>query len=420
MKLANPLASAMTEKNRDTAYKAVKQVLDNGDLDAWSCLVENADRIFPFVKENIAKNFSNIINDNNYQKLFSLFKIYSYDFDEYFAEILLKLSERNSQITDEMLELLKSGTEDEKTYAAKYFSFVKDNRAASYLLESFSSEFEPLKYNSAKALGDMKDEHSYNHFAEKLKSEDDWEKTEAVQFLEAYGDKKAFPLLLEAMANSDMPENIAGHIALLENISDYFGSENKETEELSLECFQHILASEAEIWPLSTIIDFKIYECLEKLIDLIKNSSDNIKGRYASLLLYANNQFSMFLENNEYKFNEDKETLAELDEIVALLKGQSSDFWSSCKNEIKKELLCNNTNRISFVIDIITELDLKEFAEEMKALVENQTDEIILYKCAVCLYKFGKYDYIDKNKLFEKITDTNLQAHINSLAALAN
>ena len=77
-------------------------------------------------------------------------------------------------------------------------------------------------------------------------------------------------------------------------------------------------------------IDFKIFESLEKLIELIKNSPENnFAGRYASLLLYAKNQFSMFLENNEYKFNEDKETLSELDEIVALLKGQNDEFWST-------------------------------------------------------------------------------------------
>lgn len=419
MKLANRLASAMTDKNRDIAYKSVKQVFDEGDLDAWGCLIENADRIFPFVKENIAKNFSNIINANNYTKLFSLFKIYSYDFDECFAEILSNLAKQKPEITDKMLELLNNGNEDEKTYAAKYFSYVNDNRAVSALLDAYSTESEALKYNCAKALGDMHDEASYNSFAEKLKSDDDWEKNDAVQFLQSYGDKKAFPLLLQAMTTSDMPEHIAGHIALLENLSDYFGIEDKNIEELSLECFQHIIASEAEVWPLSTIIDFKIYESLEKLIELVKNSIDgSIKGRYASLLLFANNQFSMFLENNEYKFNEDKETLGELDEIVALLKGQSPDFWQKCKEQLKNELFCNDTKRVSYALDIITELELNEFSDEIKTLIENQTDEIILYKSTICLYKFGKGEYIDKNKLFEKISDTNLQAHINSLAAL--
>ncbi len=418
MKLANSLAGAMTNKNKDTAYKAVREVLEKHDLDAWACLVENADRIFPFVKENIEKNFSNIVNINNYQNLFSLLKIYSYDFDDCFSEILSKLSSQNTEITEKMLELLKDGSDDEKSYAAKYFSYVSDKRAAALLLDAYSAEFESLKYNSAKALGDMKDELSYNYFLEKLKSDDDWEKNEAVQFLQSYGDKKVFPYLLDTMANSGMPEHIAGYIALLENISNYFGIEDKKTEELALECFQHIIASEAEVWPLSTIIDFRIYESLEKLTELVKNSANEMKGRYASLLLYAENQFSMFLENNEYKFNEDKETLAELDEIVALLKGQSQEFWNICKSEIKNELSCNNTKRIAFALDISNELDLKDFAQEIKMLLETQTDEIVLYKSALCLYKFGQNDYINKEKLFEKISDTNLQAHINSLVSV--
>ena len=47
-----------------------------------------------------------------------------------------------------MIDLLQNGSEDEKAYAAKYFSFVPNAKVTGFLFDAYSINYEPLKYNS--------------------------------------------------------------------------------------------------------------------------------------------------------------------------------------------------------------------------------------------------------------------------------
>ena len=410
MKLHNKIATDLTSKDRSVAMAAAQHIIDTSDLAAWTCFVESSDNIYDFIKQNIGKYFSEVIDENNYKNLFNLFKIHSFDWDECFIQILLRFSYSNEELTEKMLDLLQNGSEDEKAYAAKYFSFIPNEKANYYLFEAYSINYEPLKYNSAKALGDAGDMYSYDYYLNKLSAEDDWEKIDAAQFLQWYGNKKAFEPLLNAMKNSAMPEHIAGDIAMLVGISEYFNSANTVYRELTLDCYQHLIDSLAEIWPLSTILDFQICDCVEELITLINAPETNsMKSRFAALLLKTKYQFEIFYNNDEYKFNEDKKTIQAIENILELLQEGGDTFWNKCTDMLGQELDSNNDNRIIFALETIELLNINHYNQKIKEMLNVEYSESVIYKLALTLANLKDISGIDKESILNKIQDFNLK-----------
>jgi len=415
MKLENKYASDLTSKDKSVALSAAKHIIDTVDMEAWRCFVENSDNIFDFIKQNIAKYFSQVIDENNYKNLFELFKLHSFDWDECFIQILLRFSYSNEELTEKMLELLQHGTEDEKAYAAKFFSFIPNEKANYYLFDAYSINYEPLKYNAAKALGDAGDAYSYNYFTNKLAAADDWEKIDAAQFLQWYGNKKAYVALLNAMNESSMPEHIAGSVAMLDNVSNYFSLDDTITRDLALDCYQHLINSMAEIWPLSTILDFEICECIENIIASINENPDKaINSRLCALLLKTKYQFENF-NNDEYKFNEDKHTLAALDNILEILNEGTSEFWRNCENALEKELSQNNPERVMFALEVISNLSLTSYAPKLKELLTEDVPQEVIYEIALVLSSFNDFAGIDKEDILARIQDVNLKAMVDTL-----
>ena len=110
------------------------------------------------------------------------------------------------------MELLEKGTTAQKTYAAKYFSYIPDTVAIDLLSKYAFNDDENLSYNCAEALGQMYDETSFKIALGSLATDDDFDKLKAIKFFVAYG--KNYPLkeIFNAMKSSKMPENIAGQI----------------------------------------------------------------------------------------------------------------------------------------------------------------------------------------------------------------
>ena len=412
MKLNNKFATDLTSKDRNIALAAAKHIIDTPDLDAWTCFVENSDNIFDFIKQNIAQNFSQVINENNYKNLYELFKIHSFDWDECFIQILLRFSYANDELQEKMINLLKNGSEDEKAYAAKFFSFVPNPQTAGLLFDAYSINYEPLKYNAARALGDACDMYSYDYYLNKLNADDEWEKIDAAQFLQWYGNKNAFESMIKAMKDSTMPEHIAGSVAMLESISEYFNSSNENLKNLSLDCYQHLIDSLAEIWPLSTIVDFEIDSCIETLLTLLNSNAENpLKSRFCALLLKTKYQFELF-NNEEYKFNEDKKTLQAMENISEMLNEGGDAFWSSCKNKLENELTCNDETRMLFALDLIGLLSVKEYIPQVKSIILDDFSEEIIFKAVLTLDTFKDFDGINKDAVLAKINDYNLKVVI--------
>ena len=324
------LVNELPGKNENQALNAAKQIVDRVNTDAFSILTGKSEYLFDFVKANVNRRLKNAVNRENYRGLIQFMSCYSPDFEEFIAQSLAKYADED--LTEEMLELLESGSYSQKTYCAKYFSLIPDTVASEMLMEYAFEDDETLAFNAAEALGAMDCRLAYNMALEMLKSDDDFVVLKAVKFLVAFGDKAAVPFILKAMKNSSMAENIAGEIPYLESLRVLLEKENREE---ALYCLSKILTGLGEILPLNQVFSFEMYDMLELLI---RENKRERSGLAAVVLLKALLKFETICENDEYTYDEDKNTKAELSQILALLKGESGEFWEEQKELILNEL----------------------------------------------------------------------------------
>ena len=147
MNLPNKWSSDLIGKDKGKAKAAADHIINTPDLEAWQCLIDYSECIFSYIKEKAGNNLVKVINQNNSSNVFMLFKYYAEEWDEYLAIGLAKIN--SNQITNKVLNLLKNGTQEEKAYAAKYFSKLENRESQEYLFEASKQNFEPLRYNAA-------------------------------------------------------------------------------------------------------------------------------------------------------------------------------------------------------------------------------------------------------------------------------
>ncbi|MBR6298169.1 MAG: hypothetical protein IKR34_02875, partial [Candidatus Gastranaerophilales bacterium] len=110
----------ITSKDINLSKKTISDLINSSNTDNFKLLVQRADFIFPFLKERISKDFVKLVNKNNIKTLFEFTKVYSPDFEEMIVNSFLKFADEN--LTDEILELFETGTDEQKAYCASYFS----------------------------------------------------------------------------------------------------------------------------------------------------------------------------------------------------------------------------------------------------------------------------------------------------------
>ena len=244
-----------------------------------------------------------------------------------------------------------------------------------------------------------------------LLSDDDFTVLKAVKFLVAYEDKNAVEHILKAMEHSSMSENIAGEIPYLQSLMELLTTYKNKADVLL--CIDNILSGLGEILPLNQIFCFELYEVLGFLVDYnIKNKD----SQAAVVLLKALSKFEMLSENEEYTFDEDKNTKQEITEIYNLLKNQQEYFWNAQKNLVKNELTLpeSDIHRISSALRIISEYKLTQAQQEAKDLL-NVNNEIILCEALITLKQLNLLEGIDKTEILRKVQDENKKALIQSL-----
>lgn len=376
----------LTGKNPKDFEPVAYSLINNSDVELFSELVEKDDFLFDFVKQNVVSRLEKVCNESNYLNLLNFLKYYSPSYEEFIISNLAKYADED--LTDKMLELFESGTEDEKTYCAKYFSYVQDSLALEFLNDNAFNENPALASNCASTLAVMGERSAYEKAIEMVKSDDGFTQLDGVKFLVSYGDKNAVELIIEAVKNSSMAENIAGELLYLTDLFTLYKNNTRE----GLFVANLIINGLGEILGLSQVFDFGLYEFLEMIMKSPKNSA------LSSVLLNASDKFETLTENDEYLFDETKETKQEIQEIKKLLN--SADL-GALYGLVDDEL--NENSEFLF-----TALEFTENEDSVRRLLKSSSPAIVI-KALDVLKQFESLTQDDKNTALSSVSDENIK-----------
>ena len=382
----------LTGKNPKDFEPVSYSLINTPDVGLFAELVEKDDFLYDFIKQNVSKRLEKNCNSKNYMNLLKLLKYYSPSYEEFIVGQLVKYADED--LTDTMLELFENGDNNQKCYCAKFFSYIQDPLAIDLLRENSYTENESLNANCAATLGVLNDKESYNNAVEKLNSEDEFEKLNAVKFFVMYGDPQALSSIIEAMKKSTMAENIAGYVPYLISLQELL----QKNYTNGLIVINNIVNGLGEILGLYEVLNFELYNIFETII------SNPMTSEAAVVLLNAEEKFNTLTENDEYMFDEDKNTQAEIKDIKKLL------------NKIdKKDLL----NKITQELDenspfVYTALEYSNNIEAIKELLRCNNQTIIL-KTAEVLKKLGALNDTERTVALVKITDENIRSILRAL-----
>lgn len=381
----------LTGKNPKDFEPVAFCTINNADIELFKELVESDDFLFDFVKQNVANRLSKVCNENNYLNLLPFLKYYSPSYEDFIISTLVKFTDED--LTDRMLAIFEDGTEDEKTYCAKFFEYVQDPLAVDFLKEFAYSENSALSSNCASTLAAFKDLESKNIALEKLNSDDEFEKLEGVRFLVSYGDKSVSDKIIEEMKKSSMSENIAGEFLYLVDLFELYKTNKTD----ALFVLNSVINGLGEILSLSQIFDFRLYEFFEKLINEPMNSE------IATVLANARDKFETLTENNEYLFDETKDVKQEVSEIKNLLQAINID-----KNLVDKELKEDS-------LFVFTAIDLTNSTDKLRALLNNTSNQTLILKNIEALKNRNNLTPHDKDIALKIAKDENIKSIISAL-----
>ena len=382
----------LTGKNPKDFEPIAYALINNPDVELFKVLVASDDFLFDFVKQNVANRLNRVCNESNYTNLLALLKYYSPFYEDFIVSNLVKFADED--LTDKMLNLFENGTDEEKTYCAKFFAYVQDPLALQYLQQNAYSENTALSSNCASTLAILGDRISFNQAIEKLNSEDEFAKLEGVKFLVSYGDKVVVPEIIKVIKTSSMAENLAGELLYLTDLFELY----KQNSDDALIVLNYIINGLGEILGLSQIFDFRLYEFLEMLIKSSKNS------KMAVVLTNAMDKFDTLTENDEYLFDETKDTKQEVLDIKKLL---STTDIAQLYSLIDEELLEDS-------LFVFSALEYTENESKVRDLLNSSNPTVVL-KALEILKILGVLTNDDKQKALESISDENLQGVIYAM-----
>ena len=388
----------ITSKDNSLSEATLKNLIKSANIEDFKFLCDKSDFIFPFLKEKINKNFVKLIEEKELNTVFEFSKVYSSDFEELIVLSWVKFA--NEDLTDNILELFDSGTDEQKAYVAKYFSYINDSCALDYLNKFAFCDFEPLKINCALSLSKFEDKTAFNKAKEIiLNSKDDYEILDAYSFIAAYGGDEAVKFIIENYKKSAFRENI---IILLFDFFDY----DKLTKILSsdeiLEIFSILIQNYPENVNLNTIIYYQVFDYI-KLISTFNTQFAN------NILIILKAKFDEYNSSDIYSFDLDKDTKNELKNITKFLDSLNLPF-ENIKDEFNKGNL-----RISLALDVIKELKIKNLANFIADLInENVLTLDLCAKAAIILKELNMTSLINKENI-SKIQNENIKALIESL-----
>lgn len=377
----------LTGKNPKDFEPVAFDVINIPDVELFKELIDNEDFLFDFIKQNVANRLAKVCNSSNYLNLLQFLKYYSPSYEDVIISNLVKFSDED--LTDKMLAIFEDGTDDEKTYCAKYFSIVQDSLALDFLKENAYSENSSLSANCATALALFGDTESKNEVLVKLKSDDEFEKLDGVRFLVSYGDKSVIPAIVDVMKTSSFAENIAGDLLYLTDLFSLYKTNKTD----ALFVFNSVINGLGEILGLAQIFDFRLYEFIEMLL---KEQTDS---EIAVVLANAKDKFNTLTENDEYLFDETKDVKQEVMDIKQLLSSFKVN-QSLINAELKSESLF-----------VFTALEFANNESAVRGLLISANQTVVL-KALEMLKQMNSLTKEDKNLALSSVTSEDIKSVI--------
>lgn len=377
----------LTGKNPKDFEPVAFDVINIPDVELFKELIDNEDFLFDFIKQNVANRLAKVCNSSNYLNLLQFLKYYSPSYEDVIISNLVKFSDED--LTDKMLAIFEDGTDDEKTYCAKYFSIVQDPLALDFLKENAYSENSSLSANCATALALFGDTESKNEALVKLKSDDEFEKLDGVRFLVSYGDKSVIPAIVDVMKTSSFAENIAGDLLYLTDLFSLYKTNKTD----ALFVFNSVINGLGEILALAQIFDFRLYEFIEMLL---KEQTDS---EIAVVLANAKDKFNTLTENDEYLFDETKDVKQEVMDIKQLLSSFKVN-QSLINAELKSESLF-----------VFTALEFANNESAIRGLLISANQTVVL-KALEMLKQMNSLTKEDKNLALSSVTSEDIKSVI--------
>lgn len=377
----------LTGKNPKDFEPVAFDVINIPDVELFKELIDNEDFLFDFIKQNVANRLAKVCNSSNYLNLLQFLKYYSPSYEDVIISNLVKFSDED--LTDKMLAIFEDGTDDEKTYCAKYFSIVQDSLALDFLKENAYSENSSLSANCATALALFGDTESKNEALVKLKSDDEFEKLDGVRFLVSYGDKSVIPAIVDVMKTSSFAENIAGDLLYLTDLFSLYKTNKTD----ALFVFNSVINGLGEILGLVQIFDFRLYEFIEMLL---KEQTDS---EIAVVLANAKDKFNTLTENDEYLFDETKDVKQEVMDIKQLLSSFKVN-QSLINAELKSESLF-----------VFTALEFANNESAIRGLLISANQTVVL-KALEMLKQMNSLTKEDKNLALSSVTSEDIKSVI--------
>lgn len=377
----------LTGKNPKDFEPVAFDVINIPDVELFKELIDNEDFLFDFIKQNVANRLAKVCNSSNYLNLLQFLKYYSPSYEDVIISNLVKFSDED--LTDKMLAIFEDGTDDEKTYCAKYFSIVQDSLALDFLKENAYSENSSLSANCATALALFGDTESKNEALVKLKSDDEFEKLDGVRFLVSYGDKSVIPAIVDVMKTSSFAENIAGDLLYLTDLFSLYKTNKTD----ALFVFNSVINGLGEILGLAQIFDFRLYEFIEMLL---KEQTDS---EIAVVLANAKDKFNTLTENDEYLFDETKDVKQEVMDIKQLLSSFKVN-QSLINAELKSESLF-----------VFTALEFANNESAIRGLLISANQTVVL-KALEMLKQINSLTKEDKNLALSSVTSEDIKSVI--------
>lgn len=389
----------ITSKDEKQAIVLLTEMIDNSDTDLFKELVKQSEYLFPFIIDNVCERFEKSIKASNYKNLLNFFDCYSPFYDRIFAMAIKVFGD--SETKGKMLDFLKNGSTAQKTYAARYFEKEKNYFSAKNLIDNAFSDDEYLADACAAALGALNEQKSYDIALEKLQSSDDFEALKGLNFLVSYIKNPPMEDIFEALNKSGMPENFAGKIAYIKPLPQLVQEDLKN----SLTVTDNILTGFGEILPLSEVFNFELYDTIGMLSETGENE---YSSQIASVLLRAKQKFEMLSSNEEYIFDEDKNTKEEIFAINKLLNSFGKSFWKKCEKDLLGELE-QDIKRIHSALEIIRENEIKEAVPNIIDMLYENEDETIICEGVTTLKALDGISFLDKDDILSKFENENLK-----------